>query len=57
MPAARLYGPSKLASIHTVLKRLNQSGELRLVPRGRGKHAYEWKGPPRTVVWHQHPER
>jgi hypothetical protein len=29
-----------LAAIHTVLKRLNQSGELRLLPREGGKHAY-----------------
>jgi hypothetical protein len=46
---------NELASIHTVLKRLNRSGELRFVPRGRGRHAYEWSRPPRTVVWHQHP--
>ena len=42
---------NELASIHTVLKRLNKSGELRFVARGRGKHAYEWNRPPRTVVW------
>jgi hypothetical protein len=29
-----------LAAIHTVLKRLNQSGELRFIPRAGGKHAY-----------------
>jgi hypothetical protein len=46
---------NELASIHTVLKRLHRSGELRFVPRGRGRHAYEWSRPPRTVVWHQHP--
>jgi hypothetical protein len=50
---------NELASIHTVLKRLNKAGELRLVPRGRGKHAYEWNRPPRTVAWQwpQHPDR
>ena len=48
---------NELASIHTVLKRLNQSGQLRLLPRGRGKHAYEWNRSPRTVVWHQHPDK
>jgi hypothetical protein len=48
---------NELASIHTVLKRLNQSGQLRLVPRGRGKQAYEWSRMPRTVIWHQHPDR
>ena len=31
-----------LAAIHTILKRLNESGELRFLPRGNepGKHAY-----------------
>jgi len=46
-----------LASIHTVLKRLNKSGELRLVPRGPGRHAYEWSRSPQVVIWHQHPDR
>ena len=39
-----------LAAIHTILKRLNDSGELRFIPRGyatpgeidSGKHAYIW---------------
>ena len=50
---------NELASIHTVLKRLKKSGELRFVPRAGGKHAYEWSRPPRTVIWqwHQHPDR
>ena len=39
-----------LAAIHTVLKRLNRSGELQFVPRGRGKHAYAWARPPRAIV-------
>jgi hypothetical protein len=50
---------NELASIHTVLKRLRKAGELRLVPRRRGKHTYEWNRPPRTVAWQwpQHPDR
>lgn len=32
-----------LAAIHTTLKRLNQSGETRLVARSVGSHAYEWQ--------------
>jgi len=50
---------NELASIHTILKRLNKAGELRFVPRGRGRHAYEWNRPPRAVAWqwHQHPDR
>ena len=31
-----------LAAIHTILKRLNESGELRFVARGAGKHQYIW---------------
>jgi len=31
-----------LAAIHTILKRLNESGELRFVARGSGKHQYVW---------------
>ena len=33
-----------LAAIHTILKRLNESGEMRLIPRGHepGKQAYIW---------------
>lgn len=45
-----------LASIHTVLKRLNQSGELRFVARAPGKHAYEWNRPPKVVIaWESRP--
>src|SRR5580765_738182 len=29
-----------LAAVHTILKRLNESGELRFVPRASGKHEY-----------------
>jgi hypothetical protein len=36
---------SDLAAIHTVLKRLNESGETEFVPRAWGKPTYQWKGP------------
>jgi len=41
-----------LAAIHTILKRLNESGELRFIPRSNdaGKHAYIWHYGPRAVV-------
>ena len=41
-----------LAAIHTILKRLNESGELRSVPRGNepGKHAYIWHHGPQAVL-------
>jgi hypothetical protein len=40
-----------LAAIHTILKRLNESGELRFIPRNEpGKHAYVWHHGPRAVV-------
>ena len=29
-----------LAAVHTILKRLNESGELRFLPRSPGKHQY-----------------
>jgi len=38
-----------LAVIHTVLKRLNESGELRLIPHPSGKTSYLWAKPPRAV--------
>jgi hypothetical protein len=41
---------SDLAAIHTVLKRLNESGELRFVAQGPGKRAYIWNRPPRAVM-------
>jgi hypothetical protein len=31
-----------LAAVHTILKRLNESGELRFIPRAPGKHQYSW---------------
>ena len=37
---------NELAAIHTVLKRLNEAGEIRLLPHPSGKHAYLWQRPP-----------
>jgi hypothetical protein len=34
-----------LAAIHTVLKRLNEAGELRIVPQPNGRDAYLWQRP------------
>jgi hypothetical protein len=42
---------SDMAAIHTVLKRLNEAGEIRLLPRMSGKHAYLWNNPPATVAF------
>jgi hypothetical protein len=39
-----------LAVVHTVLKRLNGAGELRLIPRAGGKNAYLWVKPPRAAA-------
>ena len=41
-----------LAAIHTILKRLNESGELRLIARGNepGKHAFIWNHGPSVVA-------
>lgn len=41
---------NKLAAIHTVLKRLNEAGEIRLIPRPSGSHAYLWQHPPRAAM-------
>lgn len=38
-----------LASIHTVLKRLNQAGEADFVPRAHDKPGYRWRKPPRVI--------
>jgi hypothetical protein len=40
---------NELAAIHTVLRRLNESGELRFIA-GPGKHLYRWNVPPRVVA-------
>ncbi len=41
-----------LAAIHTILKRLNESGELRVIARGHdsGKQAYIWNHGPSVVA-------
>jgi hypothetical protein len=39
-----------LAAVHTILKRLNGSGELRFVPRGPGRHQYVWNRPTTRVA-------
>ena len=39
-----------LSAIHTVLKRLNEAREIRVVPRASGKHAYLWQAPPHVVA-------
>lgn len=39
-----------LSAIHTVLKRLNEAGEIRIVPRASGKHAYLWQAPPTAIA-------
>jgi hypothetical protein len=36
---------SPLAAIHTVLKRLNESGELRFLAQPSGKRSYVWERP------------
>jgi hypothetical protein len=41
---------SELSAIHTVLKRLNEAGEIRLIPRPEGKHAYLWQTPPTAIA-------
>jgi hypothetical protein len=41
---------SELAVIHTVLKRLNEAGEIRLIPRADRKPAYLWAAPPRVIA-------
>ena len=41
---------SDLSAIHTTLKRLNESGEIRLIPRASGKHTYLWQAPPRAIA-------
>jgi hypothetical protein len=41
---------SRLSAIHTVLKRLNEAGELRIVPKHPGKDAYLWQRPVTAVA-------
>src|SRR5881409_3500492 len=39
-----------LAAVHTILKRLNESGELRSIARSPGKHLYAWNRPTTPVA-------
>jgi hypothetical protein len=39
-----------LAAVHTILKRLSSSGELRFIPREQGKHQYAWNRPTTPVA-------
>lgn len=39
-----------LSAIHTILKRLNESSEIRLIPRPSGKNAYLWQAPPTATL-------
>jgi hypothetical protein len=39
-----------LAAVHTILKRLNASGELRFIPVAPGRHQYVWHRPTTPVV-------
>lgn len=41
---------NELAVIHTVLKRLNEAGEIRILPKRGGKHAYLWARPPKVIA-------
>lgn len=42
-----------LAAVHTILKRLNTSGELRFISNSPGKHRYAWNGPVTPVSWNR----
>jgi len=39
-----------LAAVHTILKRLNESGELRFIPRAPGKHQYTLNRPSTVIA-------
>ncbi len=41
---------NELAVIHTVLRRLNEAGEIRIIPKPGGKNAYLWAKPPKVVA-------
>jgi hypothetical protein len=41
---------SEMSAIHTVLKRLNEAGDIRLVPRAGGKDAYLWQTPATAIA-------
>jgi len=40
---------NELAAIHTVLRRLNDSGEIRFIA-SPGKHLYRWNVPPKVIA-------
>jgi len=40
---------NELAAIHTIVKRLNEAGEIRLVPHASGKHTYVWQRPAKAA--------
>jgi hypothetical protein len=40
---------NEMAAIHTVIKRLNENGEVRFLP-APGKHLYKWVVPPKAVA-------
>jgi len=39
-----------MAAIHTVIKRLNEAGELRFIAGSPGKHLYAWQRPARVAA-------
>lgn len=41
---------NELAVIHTVLKRLNEAGEIRIIPKPGGKTQYLWAKPPKVIA-------
>jgi hypothetical protein len=41
---------NELAVIHTVLRRLNEAGEIRIIPKAGGKNAYLWAKPPKVIA-------
>jgi hypothetical protein len=41
---------NELSAIHTVLKRLNEAGEVRIVPRPSGSDAYLWQRPIKAIA-------
>jgi hypothetical protein len=41
---------NELAVIHTVLRRLNEAGEIRIIPKVGGKHSYLWAKPAKVVA-------
>jgi hypothetical protein len=41
---------NELAVIHTVLKRLNEAGEIRILPKRGGRTAYLWAKPPKVIA-------